>query len=156
MKITLLTVGKTDGGWIKTGFDTYVARLAHYVRFEVKELVPPRFSAGMPVQAQKEKEGEMILKSLKTSDRVVLLDERGEMRSSTEWAGALSSAMVSGRDIVYVIGGPFGFSKGVYDRADAMLSLSRLTFSHQMVRAIFAEGLYRAFTIIHNEKYHHE
>ena len=98
----------------------------------------------------------MTVEGHPSSTYMSLLDERGEMRSSTEWAGALSSAMVSGRDIVYVIGGPFGFSKGVYDRADAMLSLSRLTFSHQMVRAIFAEGLYRAFTIIHNEKYHHE
>ena len=104
----------------------------------------------------KQKEGELILKSLKKDDNVILLDERGIQESSMDWASRLQGEMSKGMNIVYVVGGAYGFSKDVYDRADGKMSLSRMTFSHQMVRVIFAEQLYRAFTILGGEPYHHE
>ena len=151
MRITLLLVGKTQKGWILDGLEEYRNRLGHYINFEIKELPALKVKTDL-----KRKEGEMILKSLRPDDRVILLDEHGDLFSSVQWARNIEGMMQSGRNIVYVVGGAFGFSEDVYARADGMISLSRMTFSHQMVRVIFAEQLYRAFTIINGEPYHHE
>lgn len=140
MKVLLLMVDKTENGICKTGLNDYSSRLKHYLPFEYKEI-----------------KNEQILKSLQPTDTVVLLDERGTERSSIEFADWLQKKMTSTRErLVFVIGGPFGFTKEVYARANEMISLSKMTFSHQMVRIIFTEQLYRACTILKGEKYHHE
>ena len=157
MRITLLTVGRTDKGWIRDGLEIYMSRLSHYIPFSLVE-IPELKNVSALSQAQiKEREGELILKNVKASDDLVLLDERGVMRSSVEFASFLQGKMTSGgKDIVFVIGVAYGFSEAVYSRANSKISLSKMTFSHQMVRTIFAEQLYRAFTIMKGEPYHHE
>ena len=135
----------------------YSKRISRYARFSVVFLPDVRNAGKLPVQIQKQAEGEMILRQTAPGDYVVLLDERGEEMRSVEFAYWLQKRMNSGvKRLVLVIGGPYGFSDEVYRRADAKLSLSRMTFSHQIVRAIFAEQIYRAFTILNNEPYHHE
>lgn len=156
MDIKLLTVGKTDVKWVKEGLDLYMSRLAHYVPFSLIEIPQFKNVSSFSKDQIKEKEGELILKQLRTSDLVWLLDERGKQYSSLEFADFLQKVMSRGRDIVFVIGGAYGFSKDVYARADGMVSISKMTFSHQMVRTVFAEQVYRAFTIIRGEPYHHE
>lgn len=156
MKITLLLVGKTLKGWIKDGLDIYEGRLGHYVNFNITEIPELKNVSALTREQIKKKEGGLILKTVKAEDNVILLDERGAERSSIEWASFLQGEMSKGRNIVFVVGGAYGFSGDVYARADGKMSLSRMTFSHQMVRAIFAEQLYRAFTIINSEPYHHE
>ena len=157
MKITLLTVGKTDVKWVKEGLDLYVSRLSHYAPFQVREIPELKNVSALDREQIKVREGELILKSLRPSDEVVLLDEGGRELRSVEFASWLEEHFSRGsRDIVFVIGGAYGFSKEVYARADSKLSLSKMTFSHQMVRTIFAEQLYRAFTIMRGEPYHHE
>lgn len=156
MRITLLTVGKTDKGWIKDGIAIYTGRLSHYVNFEIKEIPELKNVSGMTKEQIKAKEGELILKALRPDDFVVLLDEHGREYSSMEWSRKLEQMMQRGKNLVYVVGGAYGFCKEVYDRKNDMISLSRMTFSHQMIRAIFVEQLYRAFTIINGEPYHHE
>lgn len=157
MKTTLLTVGKTDISWVREGLETYVSRLSHYTRFSLVEIPELKGVSSLSKDAIKQKEGELILRQLGPSDFVVLLDEHGKEYRSIEFAAMLQDLMSrSSRDIVFVIGGAYGFSDAVYGRADAKLSLSRMTFSHQMVRTIFAEQLYRAFTIMRGEPYHHE
>ena len=157
MKISFLTVGRTDAGWVREGLETYISRLGRYVPFSLTE-IPALKNASSLTRAQvKEKEGVLILKNIKPSDRVILLDEHGKEFRSVEWAAFLESKLTRGsRDLVFVIGGAYGFSQRVYARADSRLSLSKMTFSHQMVRTIFAEQLYRAFTILKGEPYHHE
>ncbi|MBQ5527628.1 MAG: 23S rRNA (pseudouridine(1915)-N(3))-methyltransferase RlmH [Bacteroidales bacterium] len=157
MKITLLTVGKTDVKWVKEGLDLYVSRLSHYVQFSLVE-IPELKNVSSFSQAQiKEKEGDLILAAIRPSDEVILLDEHGKKFRSVEFARFLEERMArSGRDMVFVIGGAYGFSQKVYERSDRKMSLSAMTFSHQMVRTIFAEQLYRAFTIMRGEPYHHE
>ncbi len=157
MKITLLTVGKTDKDWVKQGMDIYVSRLKHYIPFSITEIPELKNVSALSKEQIKTKEGELILKNIKSADNLVLLDERGKEYSSTEFAKVLQDKInYEGKDIVFVIGGAYGFSEDVYRRANSRMSLSRMTFSHQMVRAIFAEQLYRAFTIIKGEPYHHE
>ncbi len=157
MKITLLTVGKTDRDWVRQGLDIYVSRLKHYVPFSIVEIPELKNVSAMTKDQIKVKEGELILKNIRNTDDVVLLDERGREYSSVELAGIIQNKINhEGKDIVYVIGGAYGFSDAVYARANSKLSLSRMTFSHQMVRAIFAEQIYRAFTIMKGEPYHHE
>lgn len=157
MKITLLTVGKTDKDWVKQGLDIYMSRLKHYIPFSMTEIPELKNVSALSKDQIKIREGELILKNVRSSDDVILLDERGKQYSSMELAGVIRDKMTyGGRDIVFVIGGAYGFSDAVYDRADSKLSLSRMTFSHQMVRAIFVEQIYRAFTIIKGEPYHHE
>lgn len=156
MDIKLLTVGKTDVKWVKEGLDLYVSRLAHYVPFSLIEIPQLKNVSSFSKDQIKEKEGELILKQLKNSDLVWLLDERGKQYSSVEFSDFLQKLSSRGRDLVFVIGGAYGFSKDVYSRADGLVSLSKMTFSHQMVRTVFAEQLYRAFTIIRGEPYHHE
>ncbi len=157
MKITLLTVGKTDKDWVRQGLDIYVSRLKHYISFSIVEIPELKNVSSLSREQIKVKEGELILKNIRNTDDVILLDERGREYSSIELAGIISNKInYEGRDIVYVIGGAYGFSDAVYARANSRLSLSRMTFSHQMVRAIFAEQIYRAFTIMKGEPYHHE
>lgn len=156
MKVTLLTVGKTDKGWIKDGLEIYRSRLSHYVNFEMKEIPELKNVSGLSKDQIKAKEGELVLKMLRPDDMVILLDEHGQESSSMEWSRKLEQLMQRGRNIVYVVGGAYGFSPEVYARKEGMVSLSRMTFSHQMIRVIFTEQLYRAFTIINGEPYHHE
>lgn len=156
MKITLLLVGKTLKGWIKDGLDVYEGRLGHYVGFNIVEIPELKNVSALTKDQIKKKEGELILKAVRPDDNLILLDERGMERSSLEWASFLQTEMAKGKNIVYVVGGAYGFSEEVYARSNGKVSLSRMTFSHQMVRVIFAEQLYRAFTIINREPYHHE
>ena len=156
MKLTLLTVGKTDVRWVRDGLDLYVSRLKHYVPFSLVEIPELKNASALSQDQIKEREGELILAALKPSDEVVLLDEHGKQFRSVEFAQYLQERINRGRDLVFVVGGAYGFSQKVYDRAPGRLSLSPMTFSHQMVRTVFAEQLYRAFTILRGEPYHHE
>lgn len=157
MKITLLTVGKTDRDWVKQGLGIYVSRLKHYIPFAITEIPELKNVSALTKEQIKVREGELILKNIRPDDDVILLDERGKEYSSVELAETIRNKIsYIGKDIVFVIGGAYGFSEAVYRRANSKLSLSRMTFSHQMVRAIFAEQIYRAFTIIRGEPYHHE
>lgn len=157
MRITLLTVGKTDIAWVRQGLEMYVSRLTHYVNFSLKEIPELKKVSALSHDQIKQKEGELILKDIKPSDELILLDERGREFRSLEFASFIEQRLAtSSRDIVFVIGGAYGFSADVYSRADGKISLSKMTYSHQLVRTIFAEQLYRAFTIIRGEPYHHE
>ncbi len=157
MNITLLTVGKTDRNWVWDGFEIYRSRLKHYIPFTLVEIPELKNASSLSKEQIKEKEGQLIMKCLRDSDEVILLDEKGREYTSVEWAGMISKRLSAGsRNIVFVIGGAYGFSPQVYGRASSLVSLSRMTFSHQMVRTIFLEQLYRAFTIIKGEPYHHE
>lgn len=157
MKITLLTVGKTDKEWVRQGLDIYVSRLKHYIPFVVTEIPELKKVSALTKEQIKTREGELILKNIRPADDVILMDERGRQYTSIELAKALQDKIsYVGKDIVFVIGGAYGFSDAVYERADSKISLSKMTFSHQMVRAIFAEQIYRAFTIMRGEPYHHE
>lgn len=157
MKITLLTVGKTDKVWVRQGMDIYVSRLKHYIPFSVVEIPELRNVSALTKDQIKTREGELILKNIRPTDDVILLDERGKEYTSVELAKVIQDKMsYTGKDMVYVIGGAYGFSEAVYQRANSKISLSRMTFSHQMVRAIFVEQIYRAFTIMKGEPYHHE
>ena len=157
MKITLLTVGKTDRDWVRQGLDIYVSRLKHYIPFSIVEIPELKNVSSLTKEQIRTREGELILRNLRPTDDVILLDERGKEYSSVELAKILQDKInYTGKDIVYITGGAYGFSEAVYRRADSRLSLSRMTFSHQMVRAIFAEQIYRAFTIMKGEPYHHE
>lgn len=157
MKISLLTVGKTDISWVREGMEIYISRLRHYIPFSVIEIPELKNASALDREQIKTKEGELILKAIRPSDDVILLDEHGKEYTSIEWARFMEKRIAgSGRDIVFVIGGAYGFSRQVYDRCSGLVSLSKMTFSHQMVRAIFTEQLYRAFTIMRGEPYHHE
>ena len=157
MKIALLTVGKTDRDWVRQGLDIYVSRLKHYIPFSITEIPELKNVSALSRDQIKTREGELILKNVRPTDDVILLDERGKELSSMEFAKILQDKIsYVGKDMVFVIGGAYGFSDAVYQRSNSRISLSRMTFSHQMVRAIFAEQLYRAFTIIKGEPYHHE
>ena len=157
MRITLLTVGKTDIPWVREGLEMYVSRLGHYVPFSLKEIPELKGVSALSHAQIKEREGELILKQLNPADEVILLDEHGREYRSVEFADWLGGRLArSGRDLVFVIGGAYSFSEAVYARAGGKLSLSRMTYSHQLVRTIFAEQLYRAFTILRGEPYHHE
>jgi 23S rRNA (pseudouridine1915-N3)-methyltransferase len=155
LKITLLQVGKTEAGWLKSGIDEYNARLGHYIRFNIAEVALPRNLKQLSPLALKEAEGKLILKHMQEADQVFLLDEKGRQLSSEDFALWLQKMMNAGtRHLMFVIGGAFGFSDEVYSAAKGKLSLSAMTFSHQMVRLFFTEQLYRAFTILKNEPYH--
>ncbi|HDJ34099.1 MAG TPA: 23S rRNA (pseudouridine(1915)-N(3))-methyltransferase RlmH [Bacteroidetes bacterium] len=155
MKITLLAVGKTREAYLKEGQNEYLKRLFRYVPFEYREL-PDVKGKNLKEEQIREKEAERIIRSIPAGDRIILFDERGEQYSSEGLARWLQRQMMEGsRNICLVIGGPYGFSSRVRKAADQELSLSRLTFSHQMVRLIILEQLYRAFTILKGEPYHH-
>lgn len=157
MQIRLIAVGKTDHSAIQTLLEEYIKRLGFYIKFEMEIIPDLKNAKNLSEAAQKEKEGELILKKLQTSDELVLLDEQGKQYSSLDFSDYLQKKMNAGlRQLVFVIGGPYGFSEGVYQRANGKISLSKMTFSHQMVRVFFTEQLYRAFTILKNEPYHHQ
>ena len=157
MKITLLTMGRTDVAWVREGLMLYVSRLKHYLPFVLNELPELKNASSLSRDQIRRKEGELLLAQLGPSDEVILLDEKGREYRSLEFASFIEGRMLGGgRDIVFVVGGAYGFSDAVYDRADGKVSLSKMTFSHQMVRTVFAEQLYRAMTIIKGEPYHHE
>ncbi len=157
MKITLLVVGKTDSDYIKDGISDYVGRIGHYIPFEMKVIPDLKKVKNLSEQVQKEKEGKLLLDHVRQDDYLILLDERGTEFSSLMFASFMEKKMIAGlRNVVFIIGGPYGFSVSVYDRANLRVSLSKMTFSHQMVRLIFTEQLYRAMTIIKGEPYHHE
>lgn len=156
MKISLLVVGKTAFPYINEGISIYEKRLGFYINYNRREIPELKGVSAMSEEQIREKEGELILKNIKQGDDVILLDERGRLFTSEEWAGHLEKKILyNAKDIVFVIGGAYGFSKAVYERADGMFSLSSMTFSHQIVRVIFLEQLYRAFTIMKGEPYHH-
>ena len=157
MKIRLLVIGKTSASYLKTGERDYEDRLKHYCKFE--ELLIPNIKNGgkLSYNDYKIKEGKLILKSIAPKEQIILLDEEGKSFSSMGFSNYLNQKLLySSKRLVFVVGGSFGFSEEVYKRADSRLSLSKMTFSHQMVRMIFKEQLYRAFTILKGEKYHHE
>jgi 23S rRNA (pseudouridine1915-N3)-methyltransferase len=156
MTIKLLAIGKTDSVSLQDLISTYEDRLKHYIRYDLEIIPDIKNVKNLSESQQKEKEGELILKKLKPTDVLLLLDENGKHYGSVEFANFLQKKMNSGlRQLVLVIGGPYGFSDKVYSKAHGKISLSKMTFSHQMVRLFVVEQLYRAFTILRNEPYHH-
>ena len=157
MKIQLIVVGKTSTSYIKDAIETYVSRIKHYVPFEIKTINDVKNTRKLSEEQQKAAEGDLILSILQTSDYVILLDERGKESTSREFARFIERRISSSsNNIIFVVGGPYGFSKNVFDRANEKLSLSRMTFSHEMVRLFFVEQIYRAMTIIRGEPYHQD
>ncbi|MCO6501131.1 MAG: 23S rRNA (pseudouridine(1915)-N(3))-methyltransferase RlmH [Vicingus serpentipes] len=155
MKVKLIIVGKTDESYLNEGIAKYVGRLKHYIDFEIVTIPDVKMGKkGNPV-LQKEKEGELILSNVNKTEFIVLLDEKGREYSSVGFSEFIQKRMNASVDVSFVIGGPFGFSDDMYNRANAQLSLSQMTFSHQMIRLFFVEQLYRAFSILKGEKYHH-
>jgi 23S rRNA (pseudouridine1915-N3)-methyltransferase len=156
MKVTLILVGKTEDAWIREGQEIYTGRLKHYLSFSNLELPALRNAGHLTQLQQKEKEGEQILKACANADRVFLLDEKGKEYNSAGFSALIQTQMNgSVKNLVFVIGGPFGFSEEVYKRANGKIALSQMTFTHQMVRLFYTEQLYRAMTILKGEKYHH-
>ena len=157
MNIDLIVVGKTDSPQIEALLADYLKRLNYYAKVTLIVLPDPKNRKTVSAESQKRQEGEALLRRFGDGDGVVLLDERGEQMRSVDFSAWVQKRMNSGlKRLCFVIGGPYGFSKEVYARADAQISLSAMTFSHQMIRVLFAEQLYRAFTILNNEPYHHE
>ena len=156
MKITLAVIGKTEVGFVRQGIDEYVKRLQHYAQFNIQYIGDVKGTRNMSEAQQKVAEGRSLLATLQASDYVVLLDEHGVERTSVDFSQWLERRMASGcKRLVLVVGGPYGFSTDVYDRANEKVSLSKMTFPHELVRLIFVEQLYRAFTILRHEPYHH-
>ncbi len=157
MKIALLQTGKTTDRNISEVIDLYAGRVRKYAVFEIITVPELKNTRNMPIEEQKIKEGKKIIQALSSDDYAVLLDERGKELRTLEFAGFIEkTGMVSGKRIVFIIGGPWGFSEEVHERSDFKLSLSKMTFPHQLVRLLFLEQLYRSFTIIKGEPYHHE
>lgn len=157
MDIVLTTVGKTTTGYIQTGIDEYCKRLKRYVSFSIKCLPDIKNTKKLTESQQKTEEGKLILSELSISDFVVLLDEQGDMLTSRGFSDFLQRRMIGGKKrIVFVVGGPYGFSQEVYERANSKLSFSKMTFSHEMIRLFFTEQVYRAMTILRGEPYHHD
>jgi 23S rRNA (pseudouridine1915-N3)-methyltransferase len=157
MKINLLLIGKTDDDYLKKGIDKYLKRLKHYIKVSVHIIPDLKNTRKITEDQQKQKEGEQILAKVATGDNLILLDENGKEFNSEQFAKHIEKKMITGtRCTVFVVGGPYGFSDEVYKRCNEKISLSPMTFSHQMVRLIFTEQLYRAMTIIKGEPYHHQ
>ena len=156
LKIKLITIGKTDDTALNGLINTYISRLKHYIKFEFHIIPDIKNRKRLRFEEQKVKEGELLLKEIEKSDFVILLDEKAKEYTSVSFSKFLSKKMLSGvKQIVFIIGGPYGFSEDIYKRANQKISLSKMTFSHQMVRLFFVEQLYRGFTILKNEPYHH-
>lgn len=155
MKIKLIVIGRTDESYLKDGITKYLERLKHYVNFEFIILNDIKLGKKANIILQKEMEGKLILEKVNLNDFLVLLDENGEQFTSMNFSNYIQKRMNAGNDLIFVVGGPFGFSEEIYSRANAKISLSKMTFSHQMVRLFFVEQIYRAFTILKGEKYHH-
>lgn len=156
MKITLLVVGKTTSAQIESLIQEYQKRLTHYIPFALQIIPELKNTKALTPDQQKLAEGDLILRAITPNTDLVLLDEHGKEFRSIEFADYVQKRMSSGRDVVFVVGGPYGFSEAVYQRANGKISLSKMTFSHQMVRLFFVEQLYRALTILRGEPYHHE
>ncbi|MBL4585547.1 MAG: 23S rRNA (pseudouridine(1915)-N(3))-methyltransferase RlmH [Flavobacteriales bacterium] len=156
MKLCLLLIGETDDADLKPAIDRYATRLKHYATFEMSVIKPPKKFKKLDIEALKIAEGELILESLSAQDLLVVLDENGKQFGSVAFSEKLQKWLNGGhRRIVFLVGGAFGFSADVYTRANFKLGLSEMTLTHQMIRLLFVEQLYRAFTILKNEKYHH-
>ena len=157
MNIRLIAIGKTDNKSLQTLIDDYIKRLSFYVKFDLEIIPDIKNVKNLSEEQQKEKEGELILAKLSPTDFLILLDENGKSYTSIGFANELQKKMNAGiKTLVYVIGGPYGFSETVYQKAQQKISLSEMTFSHQMVRLFFIEQVYRGFTILKNEPYHHQ
>ncbi len=157
MKIKLIQIGKTDNSQLKNLIEVYQSRIKQFVTFESIVIQDIKNAKNLSSNIRKQKEGELILSKLPTSDFVILLDEKGREFSSREFADFLQKRMNSGiKNLVFVIGGAYGFSEAVYKRANQKIALSKMTFSHQLIRLIFAEQLYRAYAIINNHPYHND
>ncbi|MDF4202717.1 23S rRNA (pseudouridine(1915)-N(3))-methyltransferase RlmH [Maribacter sp. SA7] len=157
MTIKLLAIGKTDSSQLQELIEVYQKRLKHYINFEI-ELIPDlKKTKNLSEDQQKDKEGELILKRLSSTDVLILFDEKGKQYTSVEFSTFLQKKMNSGiKQLVFLIGGPYGFSSEIYAKAAGKISLSKMTFSHQMVRLFITEQIYRGFTILKNEPYHHQ
>lgn len=156
MKITILAIGKTDNKQIQSLMDDYIKRLGFYIPFELEVIPDIKNAKNLSEALQKQAEGDEILKRTNTADILILLDEKGKTYTSEGFSQFLQKKMNSGlKNLIFVIGGPYGFSEEVYKRVNGKVSLSSMTFSHQMVRLFFIEQLYRGFTILRNEPYHH-
>tara|TARA_R110000851_G_scaffold45610_1_gene111505 strand:- start:5521 stop:5994 length:474 start_codon:yes stop_codon:yes gene_type:complete len=157
MTVKLLVLGKTDSTQLSQLIEEYQNRLKHYIKFELEIIPDIKNTKNLSEKQQKEKEGNAILNKLNATDLLVLLDEKGKQKTSVEFSEYLQKNMNSGlKQLVFVIGGPYGFSDAVYQKSQGKISLSKMTFSHQMVRLFMVEQLYRAFTILRNEPYHHQ
>jgi 23S rRNA (pseudouridine1915-N3)-methyltransferase len=157
MKITLLTIGKTEDKYLLEGIGIYLKRLKHYINFRILEIPELKNTKSLSTEQQKSKEAELIFKNIHSTDYIILLDEKGKELSSKQFSTFLNKKMVGGQQhLVFIIGGPYGFSTDIYKRSNEEISLSRMTFSHQMIRLLFTEQLYRAYTILKGEPYHHE
>lgn len=157
MKIVVVAVGKTQTDYLINGIEGYLARLKHYIPVEMLIIPDLKATKTLSEAQQKQREGQEILAALRPGDRMILLDEKGRQYTSREFSDFIASAMNSGiKRLLFVIGGPYGFSSEVYERADGKISLSRMTFSHEMVRLFFVEQIYRAMTILRGEPYHHD
>ena len=156
MKTELILVGKTVNKHFNAGINDYVERIGHYMPFSITTIPELKNTKNLSESQQKEREGELILKQIQSTDTVVLLDEHGKEFRSIEFADWIQKKQNTARRLIFVIGGPYGFSNDVYERANEKISLSQMTFYHQMVRLIFTEQIYRACTIIKGEPYHHE
>ena len=156
MKIKLYLIGKTDKSGIQKPIDEFTKRISRYIKFETVIIPELKNTSALSTQEQKRKEGEILLSKLKPNEHLILLDENGKNYTSVEFANFIEKQMIqSVQTLSFVVGGPYGFSGDVYNAAKGKISLSAMTFSHQIIRVIFAEQLYRAFTIIRNEPYHH-
>ncbi len=152
-----MAVGRTSTGFVIEGIAEYSSRMKHYIPFSIQEIKDVKVSSGTGPDRQKQLEGEAVLSKIGLSDMLVLLDERGREYTSMQFAAYLEKLQVSGRKrVIFLIGGPYGFSDKVYERADAKISLSKMTFNHEMVRLFFVEQIYRGMTILRGEPYHHE
>ncbi|MDD4235757.1 MAG: 23S rRNA (pseudouridine(1915)-N(3))-methyltransferase RlmH [Bacteroidales bacterium] len=157
MKFKLICVGKTNFQFVQNGLDEYFNRVKKYIDFELLCIPNTKISNSLSIGEQNNLEGRLILSNIEKSDMLIILDDKGKQFSSVEFATELNKLMMSGKkQIVFVIGGAYGFSNDVYSRANKLVSLSKMTFSHQIIRLLFAEQLYRACTILNNEAYHHE
>lgn len=157
MKIKLLQIGKTNDEYLLRGIDEYSVRIKNYVPFEIETIPYLKNSNSFSPELVKQKEGELILQKIKKEDILILLDENGKTHSSKGFATFLQQQMNTGnKQLTFLIGGAYGFSSDVYERANGKISLSSMTFSHQIIRILFIEQLYRGFTIIHHHPYHHE
>lgn len=157
MKIELWQIGKTESGYLETGISTYTKRLKHYTAFEICALRDVKDARNLSPEQLKIQEGKLVIERLRPGDHLILLDEHGKQYRSVEFAARLEKLQASGhRRIIFLVGGAFGFSAELYETAHEKLSLSSMTFSHQMVRLFFTEQLYRAFSILRNEPYHNE
>ena len=156
MKITLLVVGKTTDKYLIEGIEKYTKRLIHYCKFQIVEIPELKNTKSLSEEQQKEKEAELILQKITTTDHVILLDEQGKQFTSVEFSKEINKWMnQSVSSVVFLIGGPYGFDQKIKNRANAEISLSKMTFSHQMVRLFFVEQIYRAYSILKGEPYHH-